>query len=248
MTIPADAVVFDKGNVLLLDPFPKVMRLRVGEFVRKIANYHAAVPTKERIVDVWTEVNNSVHYPFCAHFTQEEGLVREVLSRLGLGGIGNLQEEFLETYREGLKQVIESDLRTDDVRRVLRYLQKKGKHLGVFSNDRQAGLEMELRFMRIDDLFEYICTSEKIGIEKPDSRVFSYIKQAFSPIPENRIVYVGDDPVRDIDPAKKAGFKTVLYQVDASQYHDIPWRAYKPGKETPDAVIKSFSELLDVIK
>jgi putative hydrolase of the HAD superfamily len=125
-------------------------------------------------------------------------------------------------------------------------LKRRGKRLGVFSNDRAAGLALTLAQMEIRGYFEYVETSEAIGIEKPDPRAFDHILDHFK-VPPSRLTYVGDDPIGDIDAAKAKGIRAVLHAVDGRTYKQ-PWRDYgRVGATQPDAIIRHFRELLDVI-
>ncbi|MFH0871466.1 MAG: HAD family hydrolase, partial [bacterium] len=154
--------------------------------------------------------------------------------------------ELLKEYRTGLKAVIESDPRTQEVRRTLQELKASGKRLGVFSNDRTVSLGMTLSHMGIRPYFEYIEASESIGIEKPDPRVFDHILDHFR-LPPHLVTYVGDDPTRDVDGAKARNLNVIFYSVDGSQYGEA-WRNYSTTtKYKPDAVIQDFAELLEVI-
>ena len=147
--------------------------------------------------------------------------------------------------REPEKELIASDPRTKQVKETLGKLKDRGKRLGVFSNDRIVGLGLTLHCMGIQAFFEYIETSESIGIEKPDPRVFDDILDWFR-LPPNSITYVGDDPIRDIDAAKRKNLNAVWYSVDPNLYSEN-WRNYKAPEEfAPDAIITSFAELPEV--
>ncbi len=117
----------------------------------------------------------------------------------------------------------------------------------MFSNDRTTGLGLVLSAMQIAQLFEYVQTSESIGIEKPNPQVFEHILEHFK-VPPHFAVYVGDDPIRDIEAAKKQGLKAIQYRANTQAYNQV-WRDYreKPSHE-PDAIIDHLSELLDVLQ
>jgi len=70
--------------------------------------------------------------------------------------------------------------------------------------------------------------------EKPDPRVFEHIVKFFGVQPD-RVVYVGDDPIRDIEAAKAQGLIAIQYQVNKEAYHES-WRDYRvKTKWEPDA-------------
>ncbi|MBM2824875.1 MAG: family hydrolase [Dehalococcoidales bacterium] len=231
-----------------MDPFPAIMQLQMVRFHERCQQHGLAIDG-ERIIQEWTRSNSRVNYPYIGHFYQEEPIIHDALRHLSVREdiAVILGLELLREYRIGLRNIIESDKRTREVKNTLEQLRARGKKLGVFSNDRIVALGFILEAMKVKPFFEYIETSESIGIEKPDPRVFKHITSFFRVQPE-LIVYVGDDPVRDIEAAKEAGLGAIQHRVNEGAY-DQPWRNYrvKPRHE-PDAVIEHFGELLDVIE
>ncbi len=137
--------------------------------------------------------------------------------------------------------------RTQEVRTTVEELRSRGKRLGVFSNDRTVALGFVLNVMGVRAYFEYVETSESIAIEKPDPRVFEHLVKFFR-VQRDRIAYVGDDPIRDIEAAKAQGLRAIQYRVSKEIYHE-PWRDYRvKTKWEADTSIDRFSELLEIIE
>jgi HAD superfamily hydrolase (TIGR01549 family) len=246
--IAVKAIILDQGNTLIMDPFQAVMRRQKAVFVETCRKYGVSL-TSDTLIEQWRKSNSEIDYPFLGHFCQEEPIVQDVLRNFGVKAnrAALLALELLMQYRIGLREVISSAPRTSEVRDTLREFRKRGKLLGVFSNDRIVALEFVLYSMRIRSLFQYCQASESIGIEKPDPAVFQRILNRFG-LKADQLVYVGDDPVRDIAPAKSAGFRAIQYKVDTRKYNE-PWRDYAPSQGIrPDATIGKFSELLEVIE
>ncbi len=245
--IRTQAVVFDQGNTLIMDPFRKILQLKREAFERLFGDHHIPIDIRT-LHEAWIRANGEINYPHIGHFFQEEPIVQRALRDLEIPPhvAVFLGLELLKEYRVGLREVIDSDPRTQEVRSTLGTLKSRGKRLGVFSNDRILSLDNTLRCMGIESYFEYIETSESIGIEKPDPRVFQHILDYFQ-LPSDQVTYVGDDPVRDVDGAKTKGLAAILYSVD-SDLHAEAWRDYKAkGKNQPDGIIKDFAELLEAI-
>jgi len=246
--IQAIAIVLDQGNTLIMDPFEKVLARKTKAFESLVHRYGITLDI-HKLVEGWRRANREVHYPHIGHFLQEEPIIQEALRSLGVVPevAGFLGLELLREYRDGVREEIDSDPRTGEVEEVLKRLHKRGKRLGVFSNDRILNLGLVLRCMGIQPYFEYIETSESIGFEKPDLRVFEHILNWFQ-LPSELVAYVGDDPVRDIDGAKRKNLKTVLYSVDRDLYNE-GWRNYDaPVQYGPDGIVREFAELLEVFE
>ena len=246
--IKTQAIIFDQGNTLLMDPFTEVLKLKANTFRDIIKQYGLQIATKE-IIYFWTKSNKEVNYPYISHFTQEEPIIKQTLKflKIPLDISNSLAPKLLEEYRNGLKELIRKDQRTKEVKELLKKLKAKNKRLGVFSNDRISGLDMNLRYMGIKSYFEYIETSESIGIEKPDARVFDHILNYFK-LPPSQVTYVGDETLRDIDPAKQKGLNAVLLSVNPKKYN-APWREYKVKSiQKPDAIINNLLDLVSIIE
>lgn len=92
-------------------------------------------------------------------------------------------------------------------RNALELFHKKYK-LGVISNF-TGNLEVILREYGLRDFFDTVTESYYAGHSKPDARIFqaALASQDFKP---EECLYVGDNPVNDIEPAKKIGMRTAL--------------------------------------
>ena len=104
--------------------------------------------------------------------------------------------------------------------------------LGVISNG-----NADVHHIGIGHLFDFVLSSEKAGVSKPHQDIF-HQALALASHHSHESVYVGDDPVRDINGAHNAGMKAIWYNPKLT-----PW----PGGKTPDAVIRSLNELEDKI-
>jgi len=152
-------------------------------------------------------------------------------------------------YREGLEIVLKKDRRIERVKEILRGLKRRGKRLMVLTNDRTDGTRSVFSWTGLDKFFEKIVISETLGMEKPDPRVFRYMVK-IAGVEKEDIVYVGDDPERDIKPSKELGIRTVLLK-NPESLSVSKWRNYgfrlKAG-EKPDFVVRDLVEILDLIR
>jgi putative hydrolase of the HAD superfamily len=103
-----------------------------------------------------------------------------------------------------------------DVLPVLHELKRSGLRLAVISNWHR-GLDLFCREMNLSGLMDVIIASADIGIEKPDSRIFSEAVRQLG-IKPDRIVHIGDLPQDDFDGAVAAGFKAILMD-RLNKYH-----------------------------
>lgn len=80
--------------------------------------------------------------------------------------------------------------------------------LGVISNF-TGNLEVILREFRLRDLFDSVTESYHIGVSKPDPAIFRAALATQARLP-GQCLYVGDNPVNDIEPARRLGMRTAL--------------------------------------
>ena len=100
--------------------------------------------------------------------------------------------------------------------------------LGVISNG-----NADVHHIGVGHLFDFTLSSEGAGVAKPDKDIF-HQAQALAQVELDEMVYVGDDPKRDILGAQGAGIDAIWYNPRLQ-----PW----PGGKTPFAVIRHLNEL-----
>jgi putative hydrolase of the HAD superfamily len=83
--------------------------------------------------------------------------------------------------------------------------------------------------------------SDRIGISKPNVKLYQRALDAVGVEPEEAM-YVGDHPVKDIEPVKAIGMIAVRHRWHGGKYADI-----EPATP-PDYEITSFHELLPILR
>jgi putative hydrolase of the HAD superfamily len=81
-------------------------------------------------------------------------------------------------------------------------------NLGIISNF-SGNLTTVLEEFSLNENFNFVLDSFHVGVEKPNPEIFKMAIQHCEDSPEN-ICFIGDNPERDIAPAKRLGMKTVL--------------------------------------
>lgn len=247
--VEAEVVCFDYGNTLVMDPFEKVVDKTIGSVGVTLRDFGFYFE-REKIKRAWTRANSEIDFPYASHFHQEEPIIQGFLQELGVpADIGVLvAPNILADYRFELAKQISSDHQTaQTLKDTFSFLIAKGKRISVLSNDRAYGPRSALAWLGVSDLVSEFITSEELGIEKPNPRVFQETARRLRVRPE-QIAYVGDDPIRDVDGAKKAGFKAILFIPSEEFRKQHAWKDYQTqSKIPPDAEIRNLSELKRII-
>ena len=125
----------------------------------------------------------------------------------------------------------------------IKELHRRGYTLGIIAN---TVTETEIPdWMAADGVaqcFKTTILSSKVRLRKPDPDIYHLACRCIG-TPEANCAYVGDNPVRDVEGTQAAGFGMMI-RIDEP---DTLNKEKATGKEfTPDHVITSLSELLDI--
>ena len=123
------------------------------------------------------------------------------------------------------------------VRGTLVKLKEQGLKLGIVSDAPKLQAWLRLAEMNLVEFFDVVVALEDTGRKKPSKMPF---KQAIKTLGINpgKILFVGDNPARDIKGAKKVGMLTAL-----AAYGQL----FK-GKAKADFVLRSVKELQEIVK
>ncbi|MDQ4064801.1 MAG: HAD-IA family hydrolase [Actinomycetota bacterium] len=121
----------------------------------------------------------------------------------------------------------------DDVVPAIESLLAHGKRIGLISNF-DGWLEAMLIEMEVHHHFDVAVISGLEGIEKPDPAIYDLAVRKADVHP-SAAVHVGDSPVMDIEPARKAGMNVVLLD-RVGRYPDADVSRIVSLEELPDVV------------
>ncbi len=130
----------------------------------------------------------------------------------------------------------------EDVMECIKGFQKKGYRMGVISQGytiKQATKLVRLRILPYLDK-RAIFISDQMGMSKGNPKFFQRASAIMKAEP-GQCMHVGDRPDRDIDPANRAGWVTVLNR-RSGKYHE------RPAPTPPAHIIHNFWDLAEVLE
>ena len=137
------------------------------------------------------------------------------------------------------------------VKRTLVKLKEKGLRLGVVSDAPSKNAWRRLVELGIEDFFDVVVTYDDTGKHKPSDLPFKKAIETLK-IDKENILFVGDNPKRDVKGAKDIGMKSAFakYGYYTSMLPLKPWdkhlqEALKENK--PDFILEKFDDLLKVV-
>ena len=92
---------------------------------------------------------------------------------------------------------------------VLEYLSKKYK-LHIITNGFHKVQHVKLKFANLTKYFDAIITSEKVGVMKPDTKIFEFALETAN-VKSSESVYVGDDLEVDILGCQNSGMDGIYF-------------------------------------
>lgn len=113
---------------------------------------------------------------------------------------------------------------------------KKCYPLGLVSDAQWAYTDPEIDILGLKRYFKAIVLSSRYGFRKPQPRLFHVALETLGIIP-SEAVYVGNDPYRDLQGARKAGLFVILLRSNELAYQG--WQA--------DAYINHLIELQNIL-
>jgi len=140
---------------------------------------------------------------------------------------------------------IESQIIPKEHIKIVKKLKKKYK-VGILSNNAQKWVERVLKNYKIENLFDALIISSKVGARKPDALIYYEALKKFS-VKAEEAVFVADEVAEDLVPATGLGMKTIwLKPSQTGWWNENDEKVLKIYK--PDATIKSFQEIIPIIK
>lgn len=239
------AVFFDMGGTIQTFGYDRELRLR------------ATAGLQRRLLDAGIELH--------LEDQQLEALVSDGLDRYKRWSIESLAElppcsvwhEYifrdysvdparLEPVAEDLAFYVETNFyrraMRPEIPAVLETIRKMGLKIGLISNvNSRQQVPANLDEYGIRHYFEPIVLSSEYGRRKPDPAIFHYAARLAN-VPTSECAYIGDRIARDIEGARRAGFGLAI-QIE----HDFEHGENDEGA-APDAVVKSMSEVLDILR
>jgi HAD superfamily hydrolase (TIGR01549 family) len=134
-----------------------------------------------------------------------------------------------------------------DAREVIVELSRRGYCLGIISNViTSREIPDWLDADHLTPYFKSVVLSSVFGRRKPDPAI--YLEAArLAEVDPGRSVYVGDNPIRDVEGTHQAGFGMVVLILEKGAAEAaLPVGVDAPRANVPDCIIRQFNQLLDI--
>ncbi len=128
------------------------------------------------------------------------------------------------------------------VKPMLESFKSQGYKLGVITNGRSGLQEKKIQMIGLEGIFDEVIVGGQYGCPKPSTEPFLMMADRLNLSP-NEMLYVGDNPINDVDASRKAGYIPVYVNTVGS------WRIPEIQQcEFQIESVKDLPELLEKIK
>jgi len=129
-----------------------------------------------------------------------------------------------------------------DAKDVILELSRRGYILGIIANTiTETEIPDWIESDGLTGIFKTVVLSSKVAIRKPNPKIYLDAARNINVAPEN-CVYVGDNPVRDVEGTQAAGFGMSIIIIEPDTLKKEP----PSGDVKSDFMINNLSELLDI--
>jgi len=137
------------------------------------------------------------------HQGQRRGRLRDFLPLLG-HPVPELDEELDQLFTGFLRHYEASWAAFPDARPALEVARSNGLGVGVLTNGSTTQQNAKLAAIELADLVDVVCTSESLGVSKPDPQAYLQTCSALGAEPADTVM-IGDNLELDVLAARKAG-------------------------------------------
>jgi HAD superfamily hydrolase (TIGR01662 family) len=129
-----------------------------------------------------------------------------------------------------------------DARETIIELSKRGYILGIIANTiTETEIPDWMESDGVTDYFKSVVLSSKVGFRKPMPEIYLEAARRIN-IPPANCAYVGDNPIRDVDGTREAGFGMMILFSEPATLKKEP----QSGEQEADYTIYETRELLDI--
>ncbi len=122
---------------------------------------------------------------------------------------------------------------------MLRELKADGYKLGLITNGQPGLQENKLKMLGLDNIFDRVIVSGRYNCPKPQTKAFEMMAEWLELKP-CEMMYVGDNPLNDVDASRKAGYIPV--------YVNTVGKWPRPDIEECDLMVETVAEIPELLK
>ncbi|MCD6301832.1 MAG: HAD family hydrolase [Staphylothermus sp.] len=232
-------ISFDMGCTLFWEPACEkhnaepVMRQQFNELIKEAEKLGYEIPTRDNLYELYFNIGKRIWNISLERELWHKYILLRFFFELGvsikLDDLEHLYWFFIDTIAKRFTIPRRH-------RQLLEYLSGMGYYIVLTTSTGAHDLPLRiLQYTGVKDYFKQVFSTQLVGLLKTDPRFYMEIADTLN-INPNRIVHIGDSLTHDILPAKKAGYRTILFD----------WRTKCRPSDT-DACVTDLWDILDYL-
>lgn len=150
----------------------------------------------------------------------------------------NVEKALVMYRRHHRKALQEKCAFMPHARRLLHYLKKRGYRIAIASNRPRRFLNIILKYLHIEGVFDYVLCKDQISFGKPHPSILNkIIKQLI--VEKKSVLYVGDMAI-DVRTGKRAQVATCAIATGSNSFVELK-------RENPDFLYRNLSPLFTIL-
>lgn len=232
-----EAIFFDTGNTLRVVEKDALFQNRALAELVRLTGARESPEEFGRVLEQRYQAYKKVAKATQFQASEEELWTRHLLPDTPPGQIAPLAGRLTRLWHDSDGRRVPRP----DVRTTLETLHGRGYKLGIIANSiSTTEIPDWLASDGLAPLFQAVILSSVVGRRKPDPYIFLEAANAAS-VPPQACAYVGDNPNRDIQGARAAGFSKVFILLEAETLRKEPL----PSHSRPDGILRECRDLLN---
>jgi len=196
-------MLFDIGDTLL--PASLIQSWALEKAARTLQEV-GLIASVDAFVSVYLDIDKSTHGPTVNHLFSNREIVQKALAASGVVRPVEAGPRFLAAYRTLVRERIHA---SSELIGLFEAIVQTGHRIAAVTDGTTIEQVETLYRLGILRFFDSVITSEDIGREKPDPKLFRSAMSSIGAEPTNCLM-VGDSMERDITGAQRLGIKSVL--------------------------------------
>jgi HAD superfamily hydrolase (TIGR01509 family) len=238
MKTDIEAIFLDVGNTLRIvvadAPFQAQARKQLLALVgtpESAATFFATLDTRWKAYRKWS-------FESLTEASEQELWTRFLLPDFPPAKIAPLSGKLTRAWRDKDGRRVPRH----DARPTVLELHRRGYTLGIIANTiTETEIPDWLATDRLTEYFKAVVLSSKVRHRKPGPEIYREAARRIGIAPAH-CAYVGDNPIRDVEGARKAGFAiTIILPEPGKSQKDLP-----TSESKPDLFIQEFRDLLNI--
>lgn len=233
-----EAIFLDVGNTLrIVLPEPEFMAQAQIDLMRLVGTHDSEIDFFEKL-DVRWKIYRKQSKETLLEASEKELWTQWLLPDYPFEQIAPLAGKLTRLWRDHDGRRVPRP----DVKQVVIELDRRGYKLGIIANTiTETEIPDWIEADGLTNYFKAVVLSSKVRVRKPDPEIYWEAARRIG-VESSKCAYVGDNPVRDVEGCRAAGFgmMIILHEPDTLK------KESPTGEVKPDFTIRTCTELLDI--